>query len=72
MGFSYASAGASGGAAEFVFRAAAAELFEVVIPEGEPLVWVAGRNSDTSELTLKVEGETKLRRGLSVVLNHIN
>jgi len=38
-----------------------------VIPTGELLAWVEGRNSDTSELTLKVEGETKLRCGLFIV-----
>jgi hypothetical protein len=59
--FSYAAAGASGGAADFVFRSAAAELFGITIPEGQPLPWVAGRNADTSELTLRVEGEVKLR-----------
>lgn len=59
--FSYASPGASGGAADFVFRVAAAELFGVCIPQDEPLNWVAGRNSDMSELTLKIEGEVKLR-----------
>lgn len=61
--FSYAAPGASGGAADFVFRAAATELFGIRIPEGEPLPWVAGRNADTSELTLQVEGEVKLRCG---------
>jgi hypothetical protein len=66
--FSYAAPGASGGAADFVFRSAAAELFGVRIPVGEPLPWVAGRNADTAELTLRVEDEVKLRCGACRVI----
>ena len=43
---------ASGGAAEFVFRVAARELFGVELPPEAPLPWTAGRNQDHRELLL--------------------
>jgi iron only hydrogenase large subunit-like protein len=55
-----ASPGASGGAAEYVYRVAARELFGVELPPG-PLPWVQGKNADLHELTLSHEGETVLR-----------
>ena len=43
---------ASGGAAEFVFRVAARELFGVELPPDSPLPWTQGRNVDHRELVL--------------------
>ena len=43
---------ASGGAADFVFRVAARELFGVDLPPDAPLPWTAGRNVDHRELLL--------------------
>ena len=59
--FAYAAPGASGGAAEFVFRAAAKELFGVDLPDGVALPWRAGRNQDLQEVTLEHGGATVLR-----------
>jgi iron only hydrogenase large subunit-like protein len=61
-GFRYASPGASGGCADYVFRHAAKELFGVDIPPG-PLPWVAtrnGRNPDLQELSLEQGGRAVL------------
>lgn len=55
-----ASTSASGGAADFVFREAAAELYGVTLPAG-PLPWVRGRNADVAELTLTVGDQVVLR-----------
>ncbi|KAL1511720.1 hypothetical protein AB1Y20_005008 [Prymnesium parvum] len=57
--FTYAAPGGAGGYAEFVFRAAAAELFGV--QELGPLQWKAGRNADVAELTLEQNGVAVLR-----------
>ena len=57
----YATAGASGGHADFIFRAAARELFGVEMAADAPLPWVAGRNADIAELTLTHQGEPVLR-----------
>ena len=55
-----ALAGASGGAAEYVFREAARELHGVTLPPG-PLTWERGRNADVAELNLRVNNQVVLR-----------
>ena len=44
----------TGGMAEFVFRAAALEMYGVALPPGEELQWKVGRNKDIRELCLEV------------------
>ena len=56
----YASPGASGGTAEFVFRCAAKELYGVDMPPG-PLPWTRGKNSDLHELELSHGGQVVLK-----------
>jgi hypothetical protein len=46
-------AAGSGGFLDFVFRAAARELFGIIVPAG-PLPFVKGRNADFEELVLEV------------------
>ena len=44
----------TGGMAEFVFRAAALEMYGVALPPGEELQWKVSRNKDIRELCLEV------------------
>ncbi|KOO35891.1 cytosolic fe-s cluster assembly factor narfl [Chrysochromulina tobinii] len=60
LSLTYAAPGASGGHADYVFRAAAFELFGIRVPEDTPLPWVQGRNADLLELSLKLEGKPVL------------
>jgi len=63
--------GGSGGYADFVFRRSASRLFGINISPDKPLEWRTLRNRDLRELTLQVDGETKLKFAIAYGFRNI-